>query len=201
MVRRTHVSGGTEIRSAYKCNIKIVRVQINLCYGGAVMPKSTETGQAAQGALVGFELHHSPGHLLRRWQQRAVDIYLQEVGDKGPRPRQFAVLMTVSQYPGLSQTELVARTGIDRSTIADMLERLSRRGLVRRRRSDRDHRTNVLEITKSGQALFEGAIAAVERAQIRILEPIPCGDQAQFMACLSRILDVEEEPAVAGADG
>lgn len=159
------------------------------------MQKSTGTEQAVRDFVVGFELHQSPGHLLRRWQQRAVDIYLQEVGDNGPRPRQFAVLLTIGRNPGLSQIELVARTGIDRSTIADMLERLSRRGLVRRRRSDRDHRANVLEITKTGQALFEGAIAAVDRAQIRILEPIPRGDQAQFMACLSRILDVEEHPA------
>src|SRR5215470_10270237 len=83
----------------------------------------------------GFNLAQSPGHLLRRAQQYAFDIYAREVGVDGLTPRQFAVLVTVDQNEGLSQTDLVRLTGIDRSTLADMISRLLKRDLLARKRT------------------------------------------------------------------
>ena len=53
----------------------------------------------------------------------------------GLTPRQLAVLITVSQTEGQSQTGLVERTGIDRSTMADIVRRMQRKGLLKRRRT------------------------------------------------------------------
>ncbi len=126
------------------------------------------------GATVGnYRLADAPGHLLRRCQQRAVELFMAEVGSQKLTPRQFALLLTISQRPGLTQTELVQRTGIDRSTVGDMLDRLVRRSLVRRRRSGHDQRANTLFILPAGLTAVETAIDAVERAQTRILEPVP----------------------------
>ncbi len=50
--------------------------------------------------------------------------------------RQFAVLLTVEEDEGLSQTDLVNMTGIDRSTLADMIGRMLKKDLLRRRRTD-----------------------------------------------------------------
>lgn len=158
------------------------------------------SADAGRARLDSYELTAVPGHLLRRWQQRALDIYLQEVGVDGPTPRQFAVLVTIHQNPGLSQTALVGRTGIDRSTIADMINRLVGRGLVRRTRTSRDQRTNALHITEDGLRLIARAVAAVDRAQERILAPIPLADQPQFLAALARILELPEDSAVPGED-
>ena len=55
-------------------------------------------------------------------------------------PRQLAVLVTVAQNEGLSQTGLVDRTGIDRSTLADIVRRMQRKGLLQRRRTKEDAR-------------------------------------------------------------
>ena len=79
-----------------------------------------------------FSLKNSPGHLLRRAQQYANDLYAKEVGASGPTPRQFEVLYAVSQNEGLSQTDLVHQTGIDRSTLADMIARMLKKGLLSR---------------------------------------------------------------------
>ena len=44
-------------------------------------------------------------------------------------PRQFAVLITVAGDEGVSQTGIVDATGIDRSTVAEMVQRLAKKGL------------------------------------------------------------------------
>ncbi len=139
-----------------------------------------------------YDLRGAVGHLLRRSQQRAVDLFVEEVGEDGPTPRQFAVLLSVHQNPGVSQTDLVRMTGIDRSTLTEILRRLGRRGLIRRERQAEDRRTNALHLTAEGSAAMESAIDAVERAQERILEPIPAAERAAAM----RVLE-----ALAGLDG
>ena len=138
-----------------------------------------------------YDLHGAVGHLLRRSQQRAVDLFVEEVGEDGPTPRQFAVLLSVHQKPGVSQTELVRMTGIDRSTLTEILRRLGRRGLIRRERQAGDRRTNALHLTAEGRTAMESAIDAVERAQERILEPIPAGERRAAMRVLEKLAGLD----------
>ena len=136
------------------------------------------------GADVEYALGEAPGHLLRRCQQRAVEIFMEEIGPTKLTPRQFALLLTLAQRPGLTQTELVEETGIDRSTVGDMIDRLVRRGLVRRRRSGSDQRANTLAILPAGTMALREALPAVERAQTRIMAPLPTAMRGPFMAAL-----------------
>ena len=138
-----------------------------------------------------YDLHGAVGHLLRRSQQRAVDLFVEEVGEDGPTPRQFAVLLSVHQNPGISQTDLVRMTGIDRSTLTEILRRLGRRGLIRRERQAGDRRTNALHLTVEGLTAMESAIDAVERAQERILAPIPAGERRAAMRVLEKLAGLD----------
>ena len=79
-------------------------------------------------------LQRSPIHLLHRAGQCAGDIFHAEMLHGELTPRQFAVLYTVANNQGLSQTGLVERTGIDRSTLADIVRRMQKKGLLQRRR-------------------------------------------------------------------
>ncbi|MBZ0218649.1 MAG: MarR family transcriptional regulator, partial [Fimbriimonadaceae bacterium] len=63
-------------------------------------------------------LDRSASHLLHRAGQMASEIFADELGNSGLTPRQYAVLVTVGENEGLSQTDLVEMTGIDRSTLA-----------------------------------------------------------------------------------
>ena len=99
-------------------------------------------------------------------------------------PRQFALLVTVYQRPGLTQTDLVGVTGIDRSTVGDMLDRLVRRGLIKRKRSGKDQRANTLHILPPGIEMLRGAISHVDRVQARILEPVPSDLRAALIGAL-----------------
>ena len=70
------------------------------------------------------QLERSATHLIHRAGQCATDIFQAEARESGLTPRQFAVLMTIAEEEGLTQTDLVDRTGIDRSTLADIVARL-----------------------------------------------------------------------------
>ena len=91
-------------------------------------------------AKLGKDLDRSATHLLHRAGQCAAEIFSSEARTGGLTPRQLAVMMVIGDKEGLNQTELVERTGIDRSTMADLVARLTRRGLVQRRRTKEDAR-------------------------------------------------------------
>ena len=131
-----------------------------------------------------FNLQDSPGHLLRRAQQYADDLYKGEVGGDGPTPRQFAVLHTVSKDEGLSQTDLVRRTGIDRSTLADMIARLTKKGLLARQRTKTDARANAVKLTAAGKKMLSSAENKVLKAEDQALSMLPKTQQAQFLKAL-----------------
>ena len=73
------------------------------------------------------QLERSATHLIHRAGQCATDIFPSEARASGLTPRQFAVLMIVAEEEGLTQTDLVERTGIDRSTLADIVGAAARR--------------------------------------------------------------------------
>src|SRR5262249_36867199 len=115
------------------------------------MAESSPRKTGRKGGADGMVLAQSPGHLLRRAQQYAFDLYAKEVGPEELTPRQFTVLLTVDQNEGLSQTDLVRLTGIDRSTLADMISRLLKRDLLARKRTENDARANAVRITPAGR--------------------------------------------------
>jgi len=153
-------------------------------------PESGSPDSASDG-LADFSLAHAIGHLLRRCQQRAVDIFVEEIGADGATPRQFAILLSVFQNAGLNQTDLVRLSGIDRSTLAEILGRLVERGLIRRERTSADQRTNALYITPNGETMLRAAFPAMVRAQERIFAPIPPGRRREVVAALELLAGLD----------
>src|SRR5256885_9575222 len=96
--------------------------------GTVMQERNRDPAGTGERRVEDYRLDEAPGHLLRRCQQRAVEIFAQEIGRARLTPRQFALLLTLARRPGISQTELVAETSIDRSTLGEMIDRLVRRG-------------------------------------------------------------------------
>jgi len=103
----------------------------------------------------------SPSHLMHRALQRALDIYAEACGPDAPTQRQYAVLASVSAREGLTQADLVKATGIDRSTLADLVARMMAKGLLARERSSEDGRAN--EGVGAGPASLRGTLLANEK--------------------------------------
>ncbi|MEX0644125.1 MAG: MarR family winged helix-turn-helix transcriptional regulator [Parvularculaceae bacterium] len=146
-----------------------------------------------------FSLKSSPGHLLRRAQQYAHDLYAKEVGANGPTPRQFEVLHTVAQNEGLSQTDLVRATGIDRSTLADMIARMIKKGHLSRHRTKADARANAVSVTQTGKRMLSSAMAAVNRAESGTIGVLPAAQRSTFIKALSAYAAALDKMDAAGS--
>ncbi len=133
-------------------------------------------------------LRRSAIHLIHRAGQCAADIFQDEARRSGLTPRQFVVLLTIAEEEGLTQTDLVERTGIDRSTLADIVARLLARGLIQRRRAKEDARAYAIKLTALGwKGLREAAPSAVA-ADSRLLEALPPAKREEFLNALDLIV-------------
>ena len=134
-------------------------------------------------------LDRSPIHLLHRAGQCAGDIFQTELGDRDLTPRQFAVLVTVSQNEGLSQTHLVERTGIDRSTLADIVRRMLKKGLLQRRRTKEDARAYAVKLTEEGWRVLKATEPMARRVDDRILSVLGTAQRDRFVQDLNTIVE------------
>lgn len=146
----------------------------------------------------GFELAEAPSHLIKRCQQYFGDLYAREAGSCELTKQQFTVLAALENNEGVSQTALVEMTGIDRSTLAEMVRRMLERGLVSRERTEQDARANAVAITTNGRKALRVARSAADRAEKALLEPLPAGERAKFIKALSAIAAAGEEFAANG---
>ena len=127
-------------------------------------------------------------HLLHRAGQRADELFATSVGDSGLTPRQFAVMKAIADQDEPSQTDLVIRTGIDRSTMADIVRRLTSRGLVQRRRTRKDARMYAVRLTDRGENALKSAEPLARSTDERMLAPLSATQRDQFLKSLTRIV-------------
>ena len=137
-------------------------------------------------------LAESPSHLMHRVLQLSLDIYTEEAGPDGLTQRQFAVLEAVSARSGLTQTDLVKATGIDRSTLADLVARMTTKGLLDRERSTLDARAKAVRLSEAGQAALEAARPRVVAADKRILALLPKAKREGFVDLLTSLTDAAD---------
>ena len=137
-------------------------------------------------------LDRSPSHLLHRALQLALDIYAAETGPISITQRQYAVLAAVAADEGLSQTGLVRATGIDRSTLADLVGRMITKGYLERERSAEDARANTVKLGEAGRAVLAAAGPKVEAADRRILELLGGKKREPFIEALRKLAKAGE---------
>lgn len=135
-----------------------------------------------------FDLHRSPLHQLRHLNQKLSDIFESEIGGSVLTARQFAILYVVSCKEGLSQSALVQKTGIDRSTLAEIIKRMIKKGYISRRRMKEDGRAYSVKITENGMHALKLAEPIVKRIDEKILSILPQGQGARFLSDLNVVL-------------
>ena len=137
-----------------------------------------------------FSLDRSASHLLHRAQQFAAEQF-EGLGDADITLRQFAVLAAVQEQEGCSQSDLVKTTGIDRSTLADMVQRLEKRDLIERRTALHDARAKSVHLTEPVREALEKSSPIVQKADEAILSMLPKNRRRAFVGILGLLANVD----------
>jgi len=145
-----------------------------------------------------LDLRETPGYLLRRCQQRAKEIFKEEMGQFGLTQRQTALLIVLASRAEASIQDLADATGVDRNTLGEVTHRLVRRGLIERRRGAKDARAYELRVSSAGLALVHRMVAGIALVQRRIVEPLDEAERALFIRMLRDVALIEPLPAGSG---
>jgi DNA-binding MarR family transcriptional regulator len=144
-------------------------------------------------------LSQSVTHLLHRVLQLALDYHAEASGPRGLTQRQFTVLAAAGAADGVSQSDLVRATGIDRSTLADLVARMISKGLLDRERSATDARANTVRLSDAGRlALSEGGKPAA-RSDERLLDLLPPKKRDSFLKTLASLAAAADATGAAPA--
>ena len=144
-----------------------------------------------------YALAQSPSHLLHRAQQLAADLFQHTVTEETVTLRQFVLLAAVAEREGANQSELVKATGIDRSTLADMVQRMEGRSLLIRERAEGDGRANAIRLTPTGRELLSDIAPRVSAADAAILGTLSKNKRVAFLAALAILAETRIDLDVA----
>ncbi|HXV01313.1 MAG TPA: MarR family transcriptional regulator [Caulobacteraceae bacterium] len=144
------------------------------------------------GALGG-----SVTHLLHRALQLALDFHAESAGPGAITQRQFTVLAAAAAHDGSTQNDLVRATGIDRSTLADLVARMLAKGLLVRERSVTDARANSVRLSEAGRAALAAGAGPAGAADSRLLAFLSAKKRDSFLKTLAALAHAADQPAPA----
>lgn len=143
-----------------------------------------------------MSLREMAGHLIRRLHQQSTQVFAQRTQAAGYdlTPVQYAALETIHEHPGADQKFVAEMIGYDRATIGGVIDRLDKKGWVRRVVSEEDRRARELSLTAKGNAVRLALQPIVQELQTEILQPLSEADQAQLVR-LTRLVVWKNTPA------
>ena len=139
-----------------------------------------------------FNFGEAPGHLIRRLQQLAVAIFMEETAGFDATPVQFAILHALLEDPGEDQITLSGRVAFDPATFGSVIGRLEAKGWVKRETDPGDKRRKLLWITPAGEKVAVQMKRAVTRAQQRIVAPLDEKERVQLGTLLGKLVAAHE---------
>jgi DNA-binding MarR family transcriptional regulator len=135
-----------------------------------------------------LEIISSTAHSVHRLSQLTEEHFSAAAGHLGVTARQVVVLAIADHLEGASQTKLCEISGIDRSTLADMVRRLVQRGLLTRRRTRQDARTYAVRITEEGKSLLERALPITHQVDWELYQGLSPSERETFKRLLHKVL-------------
>jgi len=149
--------------------------------------------------LAGDALGKSATHLLHRALQLALDYHAEAAGPATITQRQFTVLAAAGAADGRTQNDLVRATGIDRSTLADLVARMLAKGLLERERSATDARANTVRLSAAGRAALDAGTGPSAAADARLLALLAPKKRDIFLKILTALAAAADHPGEAKA--
>jgi DNA-binding MarR family transcriptional regulator len=114
------------------------------------------------------------------------DFYARATG-LGLTPALAKLLFHVHRVPGSHQTELAHRLDVTPVTLCRMVDRLVKRGYVRRQPDPQDRRAVRVYVAARGEPLVARMARVADETNARALEGVAARDRATLMRLLGRL--------------
>jgi DNA-binding MarR family transcriptional regulator len=101
------------------------------------------------------------------------------------------VLFHVAKHPSCGPTDAARFIGVANTTISSATDRLAKRDLLERRRTDVDRRSVALCLTAAGQQRVDAMSAMYGELHQRMLEPLSVSERRQLIAMMAKIISYD----------
>lgn len=120
---------------------------------------------------------------------RAIDLHSRYLskhfGLTGP---QLIVLRELSRREEMSPGELATTISLSQATVTGITDRLEKRGLLTKRKSDVDKRRMILRATEAGRHLLEQAPPPIQESFLEQFDTLLDWEQAMILSSLRRLV-------------
>jgi DNA-binding MarR family transcriptional regulator len=125
---------------------------------------------------------------MQRATHVTLDAWAREVADVSLTASELNVMASLAdKQPPSTLTELAACVGSRPTTVSGVLDRLERRGLVRRRPDPTDRRALRLQLTEDGAAAATRVRQALDDLEARLLGGLSSRTVAEFRRALAAL--------------
>lgn len=104
---------------------------------------------------------------------------------------QTLILRSLLQRGPMNHIAISGATGVDRSTLAEILSRMQKSGLIVRVRMEHDQRALLVSLTPAGRAKLMHNLQALDAVERHMLKRIPRLQRIAFQAALTILLEGE----------
>ena len=118
------------------------------------------------------------------------------VGLTGP---QLMILQEVASAGEISVGEVAKTISLSQGTVTGILERMEKRALVIRRRSDADRRRVLVKATAAGMQLLETAPPLMQEAFVERFSSLQDWEQTMILSALQRLVTIMDAKAIQAA--
>ena len=119
--------------------------------------------------------------LLRQAWYSLNQAFRRRIAHLAITPDQFTVMRTLLENDGVSQRELTQLMSSDPNTVASLLERMVRAGLVKREAHEKDRRAHRLRLKPIGRRKYEAARELAVAMQEEVLLALPENRRESFL--------------------
>ena len=133
--------------------------------------------------------------LLRHAWYGLNQAFRRRIAHLGITPDQFTVMRTLLESGGITQSELTAQMSSDPNTVASLLERMEKSGLLERQPHEKDRRAHRLYLKVEGKRKYQKAREVAIALQTEVLGGLPPEEREKFLEHLTLVADACREAA------
>jgi len=111
-------------------------------------------------------------------------------------PDQFTVMRTLLENDGITQRELTHLISSDPNTVAALVNRMAKAGLLERETHERDRRANRLRLSRRGKLKYEKARVIAVALQNEVLSVLPETSREAFLVQLETVSEACRQAAL-----